>query len=133
MKISASITNGGGEHKVTVETNLASQSLSIPVKASGSGSAVNGGEMLFLAIGTCFCNDIYREAVRRNMRITAIDIVVTGNFGGEGVSARDIEYSVNITAPDHTSDELSDLIRYVDEIAEVHNTIRKGTPVLLKP
>jgi organic hydroperoxide reductase OsmC/OhrA len=131
MRITAQIVNKAGDHQVSVETNLNSQYLAIPPKASGQGSAVNGGEMLFLAIATCFCNDIYREALRRNMKIDSVEVRVSGDFGSEGEPATNIEYSVNIIAPDHTLTELDELIQYVDRIAEVHNTIRRGTPIIL--
>ena len=34
------------------------------MKSPGRGSAVNGGEFLVLALATCYCNDLYREAER---------------------------------------------------------------------
>lgn len=70
MKISAKIENGNGEHHVTVTTNGTSQSLTIPAKASGLGSSVNGGELLFLALATCYGNDLYREAGKRGITST---------------------------------------------------------------
>jgi hypothetical protein len=45
-----------------VRTGNKEQPLGIPAKAEGSSSSLNEGELLFLALATCYCNDIYREA-----------------------------------------------------------------------
>lgn len=133
MKIIARVNSTAIQHMSYVETNEVRQSLEIPAKSTGRGSAVNGGEMLFLALATCFCNDIYREATRRRMQISSVDIMVAGNFGQEGEPASDITYEVSIEAPDHSDNEIQNLIRHVDQVAEVHNTLRKGVPVVLRP
>jgi organic hydroperoxide reductase OsmC/OhrA len=62
MKISARLENSEAQHYVRVTTNDSSHSITIPPKPSGFGSSANGGELLFLALATCYCNDIYREA-----------------------------------------------------------------------
>lgn len=67
MNISARVQNGYGEHRTTLTTNGITHAIVIPPKASGFGSSANGGELLFLALATCYCNDIYREAARRGI------------------------------------------------------------------
>jgi organic hydroperoxide reductase OsmC/OhrA len=62
MIITAKIENSLNKNLVTVQTNSIAQQLTIPEKSTGLGSSVNGGEWLCLALATCFCNDIYREA-----------------------------------------------------------------------
>jgi hypothetical protein len=62
MKISARVANSQGRHDVTLHTNDAVHNLSIPPKPGGFGSSANGGELLFLALADCCCNDLYREA-----------------------------------------------------------------------
>ncbi|MGE5248812.1 MAG: OsmC family peroxiredoxin, partial [Bacteroidota bacterium] len=62
MKISAQVINSKGRHQVNLRTNGDSHELTIPPRAGGFGSSANGGELLFLALATCYCNDIYREA-----------------------------------------------------------------------
>jgi organic hydroperoxide reductase OsmC/OhrA len=132
MRITASIENTGHTNAISVSTNSVKKEIAIPGKDGGGGSAVNGGELLFLALATCFCNDIYREAAKRKMDISAVVVSVSGEFGGEGESASNIVYETKILAPAHTSQEIADLILYVDQIAEIHNTVRKGVPVSLK-
>jgi organic hydroperoxide reductase OsmC/OhrA len=65
MNISACIANRRGENTVSLRTEAREHSLTIPPKAEGLGSGTNGGELLFLALATCYCNDIYREAAKR--------------------------------------------------------------------
>jgi organic hydroperoxide reductase OsmC/OhrA len=64
MKISATIDTGDDGHDLVVATERRRQTLPVPAK-TGGGSAVNGGELLFAALATCFCNDVYREAKKR--------------------------------------------------------------------
>ena len=63
MRISATVNNDRTRHQVVVRTDDRSQELDIAARPSG-GSAVNGGEFLMLALATCYCNDLYREAAR---------------------------------------------------------------------
>jgi uncharacterized OsmC-like protein len=131
MKISATVNNAPRVHKVSVATEGMVKSIPIPPKNEGQGSSVNGGELLFLALATCFCNDAYREAAKRKMEISSVDVTVTGRFGAEGEPASHIRYEVHIVAPKHSDDEIKSLIRFVDRVAEVHNTLRRGVGVNL--
>lgn len=130
MTISATIRNSDQQNNVTVQTEGSQKIIQLPAKAAGQGSAVNGGELLFLALATCYCNDIYREAPRRNIVIHSIEVSVTGEFGGEGEPGSDIQYVATVDA-DCPDAELQQLLDDVDKIAEVHNTLRKGTSVTL--
>jgi len=131
MNISATIKNTGSVHEVSVSTAGNAKSLSIPAKPTG-GSAANGGELLFLALATCFCNDLYREAARRSMRLDSVEVVVSGEFGREGEPGFNIQYQAQVESPGSTPQQIKDLIRDVDRVAEVHNTLRKGVSVTLK-
>jgi organic hydroperoxide reductase OsmC/OhrA len=130
--IKAAIRNGANRNEVSVSTDGNAKSLQIPGKTEARGSLVNGGELLFLSLATCFCNDIYREAARRKMEIEFVTVEVSGNFGKEGEPASNIVYSVKIDAPKSTPQEITDLINQVDKVAEVHNTLRTGVNVELK-
>lgn len=131
MTITATIHNSNQVNKVEVATNEQAKQLTIPAKTVGQGAAVNGGELLFLALATCYCKDVYREAAKRNLVIDSVEVTVSGEFGAEGEPASNIMYQVNVQSA-HAQQEITDLIKYVDRIAEVHNTLRKGLPVTLK-
>jgi organic hydroperoxide reductase OsmC/OhrA len=129
LNISARITSGGGAHSASVETSGVITSLRIPAKAQGAGSSVNGGELLFLALATCFCNDVYREAAKRDLVVDRVEVDVNGEFDADG-AARNIRYRTEI-ASNAPRDALANLVRYVDQIAEIHRAVRTGTPVEL--
>jgi organic hydroperoxide reductase OsmC/OhrA len=73
------------------------QKISIPGKTAGKNS-LNRGELLFLAIATCFCNDIYREAAKK-MDIRSVEVIVSCESGKEGEPDSNIIYSTRIKAP----------------------------------
>lgn len=130
MEIAARIENRRGQHTVAVSTHGREQSLRIPAKAEGQGSAVNGGELLFLALATCYCNDIYREARKRGIEVERVQVDVRGTFGGEGEGARDVRYQATVEAK-ASREAILDLMRHTDGVAEVQNTLRGGVPVVL--
>ena len=105
MEISARVSNTAGGHAADVATAGSRQSVAVAAKAQaqGRGSAINGGEFLMLALATCYCNDLYREAARLGIAIDGCEVVATA----------DIERLVSET----------------DRVAEVHNTLRGGCAV----
>ena len=102
----------------------------IPSKLSGYGSSANGGELLFLALATCYCNDIYREAAKRNIKVERVDVEVDGDFDAEGEPAKNVTYRAKVTsqAPE---EEVRELMKFTDTVAEIQNTLRFETPVVL--
>lgn len=130
MEISARVLNRCGSHEVVVGTGGREQSLSVAPKQDGFGSSVNGGELLFLALATCYCNDLYREAKKRGIELRSVDVQVTGEFGGEGEAARNVRYSTSISG-DAPEAELLALMRHTDSVAEIQNTLRSSTKVVL--
>lgn len=130
MEISATVKNAENRHEVTVRTETASQLLAIPAKSTGKGSAVNGGELLMLALATCYCNDLYREAARLNISIDGVEVEASAEFPGVGLAATNISYRARVSSSADAS-TIADLLRQTDAVAEVHNTIRTGAAVAL--
>src|SRR5512135_1514689 len=130
MNIRAQVSNGEGKHDVRLETNGSVHSLNIPPESSGFGSSANGGELLFLALATCFCNDIYREAAKRGIVVESVQVQVEGDFGAEGEPARNIVYRAQVAAS-ASRDEIRELIAHTDRMAEIQNTLRTGVHVTL--
>ena len=128
MEISATVRNDAAGHAVTVQTGPARQSLPIAAKPAGRGSAVNGGEFLMLALATCYCNDLYREAARLGVQIDAVEVEASADFDGIGLAATNLRYRAKVasSAPDAA---IADLLRRTDAVAEVHNTLRGGVAV----
>src|SRR5215470_13916006 len=98
MQINARVVSSEGRHDVTVSTNGTDHPLTIPPKATGFGSSANGGELLFLALATCYCNDVYREAAGQGIRVESVEVEVAGEFGNPGEPAKDVTYRVKVTA-----------------------------------
>ena len=130
MKISATVQNSAGQHHVTLRTNDNVHSLAIPPKPTGFGSSANGGELLFLALATCYCNDIYREAAKRGLKVEQVEVEVDGEFGTEGEPAKNVTYRARVTAQASEA-EIRELMRHTDRVAEIQNTLRVETPVTL--
>jgi uncharacterized OsmC-like protein len=130
MRIRAQIHNQEGVKEIKVTTGNQSQSIVIPPKSSGFGSNVNGGELLCLALATCFCNDVYREARRLDVKVQSVDVLVEADFGSAGEPGRNFVYKVAVKA-DASDTEIQELIRYTDTVAEIHNTLRLGAPIRL--
>lgn len=99
-------------------------------EAGGLGLGFNGGELLLLAIGGCYSNDIYREAAKRGIPVHGVQVKVTAEWGGEPVRAQNVSYSAVVEA-DASEEEILDLIRHTDSVAEIPNSLRWGAEVKL--
>ncbi len=130
MKIVAQVKNSFDHHHITLSTNDQSHTLAIPPKATGYGSSANGGELLFLALATCYCNDVYREAAAQGIEVTGVEVEVNGDFGGPGEPARNVTYRATITGKASPA-ALEALARHTDTVTEIQNTLRLATPVTL--
>ncbi len=131
MKISARVQSGRGTHRVFLRSNDHVHAINIPPQATGFGSSVNGGELLFLALATCYCNDVFRAAGRLNITVHSVEVEVAGEFAAEGEPNRGVTYRAKIAAKAPEA-QLRDLLYEVDRIAEVHATLRAATPVTLE-
>ena len=124
MLIQASVESEQGRHGVALATNGNAHSLSISPRPSGFGSSANGGELLCLAMATCYCNDIYREAQKRAIEVVRVDVQAQAEFGDPGAPARRLSYRVTVSAraPEH---DIRELILHTDSVAEIQNTLRR--------
>ncbi len=86
--------------------------------------------MPFLALATCYCNDLYREARKRGIAIERVQVEVTGEFGAEGTAARNISYRASVDAK-AAREEIIDLMRHTDSVAEIQNTLRCSSQIML--
>ena len=111
-----------GSHAITIDRAQ---------DVGGLGVGFSGGEMLFLAIGGCYLNDIYREAGKREVQVKSVQVTVEGDWGGDPVRAQNVSFSVKVEAL-ATEEAISELIRHTDSVAEIPNSLRLGTPVSLR-
>ena len=99
-------------------------------QAGGMGLGYSGGELLFLAIGACFCNDLFREAAKRSIVVKSVHVDVDGDWGGDPVRAQNVTFSTRVEAEASEAD-IQELIAHTNRIAEIHNSLRLGTSVTL--
>lgn len=132
MRITATVRSSGQAHSAAVSTDGQVKGLAVAAKSSGSGSSVNGGEFLMLALATCYCNDLYREAQRLGMQVHGVEVEASAEFVGVGLAASNVRYRANVTSPEPEA-RLLQLLQETDAVAEVHNTLRTPTAVTLVP
>src|SRR5512140_1377775 len=113
MKISSHVENSRGRHHVSLHTDNTLHTLEIPGKPTGFGSAISGGELLLLALATCYCNDIYREAAHRVLKVERVEMCVVTEFGRPGGSGRNTTYRSRLEAQS-SQEEIRDLIILTD-------------------
>lgn len=131
IRIHARVENKHNQHTAQVSTNDKIQSLKIAPKEGGFGSSVNGGELLFLALATCYCNDIYRESAALAIQVESVEVEVEGDFGAEGEPGRNLVYRAQVTA--HASQEqIQELMQITDRKAEIQNTLRIANTISLQ-
>ena len=97
-------------------------------KAGGKGLGFNGGQLLGLAIGGCFCNDLHYVAHEMGLRLTSVEVDVTVSFQGSPLLATQAVLSARVSAADRGAD-IGALIRRAQEISTVSNSLKRGIPV----
>ena len=130
MKYTARVANSKDRHEVSLQAGENPHSIQIAPRETGFGSSLTGGELLFLAIATCYCNDIYREAAKRNIRVESVEVDVEGDFPAPGEPAQNVVYKARVAA-DAEEHEIRELMKFTDTVVEIQNSLRVGTPVVL--
>jgi putative redox protein len=102
-----------------------------PADAGGQGLGFNGGQLLYLAIGGCVSNDLFREARAGGIHLTHVRVRVVGEFDGDPPVSQDVSYDVEV-AGEASDEQLEELVSHVDAIAEIPNSVRRGTAVNLR-
>jgi uncharacterized OsmC-like protein len=105
-----------------------------PADGGGQGLGFNGGELfelLYLAIGGCISNDLFREARSRGIQLSHVRVRVMGEFEGDPAVSQDVLYDVEI-AGEAADEQLAELVSHVDAVAEIPNSVRRGTPIGLR-
>jgi organic hydroperoxide reductase OsmC/OhrA len=96
-------------------------------KAGGMGLGFNGGELLALAIGGCFCNDLQALADEAGVTISGLSISVTLDFGGTPSRTVGARMSVDCKLADCS--DPSDLIERAKRLTNIGNSVRAGFPL----
>lgn len=130
MSFEVEFRNIGGEAAAVGSAGPYTLVVDRPAGAGGRGLGFNGGQLLYLAIGGCVSNDLFREASARDVALTTVRVIVRGDFSGTPAVSEDIVYEVEL-AGDAPREQLEELVSHVDAIAEIPNSLRRGTSVIL--
>jgi uncharacterized OsmC-like protein len=91
-------------------------------------SAFTGAHLLHLAIAGCVLNDLYREAAASGVALHGVRVSAAGGFDTATWTSTGITYSIEISS-DAPADQLTRLLKTVDEVAEIPRAVRAGATV----
>lgn len=96
-------------------------------KAGGRGLGFNGAQLLALAIGGCYCNDLRYVAHERGVELADISVTVTVELDGDPLVTTAAKLDVVCTTTDG-----SDPVEIIDrakQVCTVANSVANGFPV----
>ena len=93
------------------------------------GLGFNGGQMIALAIGGCFCNDLRYMAGIMGMRIDdiAVDVVIT--LEGQPALVTAARAAVTVKG----EGDVAELFRRAAADSTIGNSLQRGFPVTINP
>lgn len=100
-------------------------------KAGGQGLGFNGAELLALALGGCFCNDLRYIAHRLKRPIARLSVEVDLHLDGDPIMATRADLKVNCAMADGS--DPSELLAEATETSMVANSLNRGLPVSVTP
>ncbi|MGH8862745.1 MAG: OsmC family protein [Jatrophihabitantaceae bacterium] len=125
-----------GEFGVTVGAgslrSAAEEAVRLPHRWTDGGVTVEatftGAHLFHLSVAGCVLNDVYREAKAAGIAVAGVRVHASGTFKSDTWASSGVEYSVELDA-DASASDVSELVRRVDEVAEIPRAIRQGAPV----
>ena len=94
-------------------------------RAGGMGLGFNGGQMIALAIGGCFCNDLRYVAEGMGLAVDTIAVDVTITLEGEPLLVTAAEMRVRVEG----QGDMAELVRRAAADSTVSNSVQRGFPV----
>ena len=88
----------------------------------------NGAELLCLAVGACYTNEVFVEAGRRAVRVRNVQVDVS--LDGDESEAQHVTASMRVEA-DADQETIAELVEHADRTARIANLLRLGTSVRL--
>jgi organic hydroperoxide reductase OsmC/OhrA len=99
-------------------------------KAGGLGLGFNGAQLLALAIGGCFCNDLRYVAQEMNVGLNKIAVSVKVELEGDPLITTAATMEVSCEALDGS--DLEPVIERAKNTCMVSNSLRRGIPVTVQ-
>jgi hypothetical protein len=60
--------------------------------------------------------------------LDGVEVEASADFDGVGLGATNVRYRAKVQSP-ASAEAVAELLQQTDAVAEVHNTLRAGTPV----
>lgn len=98
-------------------------------RAGGMGLGFNGAQLLALAIGGCFCNDLRYVAEEMNLSLGKISVTVTIELAGSPLVATSALMQVDCRLKDGSDG--SAVVERAKSSCMVSNSLRQGVPVTI--
>ena len=98
-------------------------------KDGGMGLGFNGGELLALAVGGCFCNDM--QAIADDMGLTIADLRVSVSIDFEGSPSRAAGVRMTVDCALGDGSDPSALIERAMAVTTIANSLRAGISVAI--
>ncbi len=99
-------------------------------KAGGMGLGFNGAQILALAIGGCFCNDLRYVADELSGVMDSISVTVTVELEGDPLIATSATMAVSCTLTDGSDPE--PIVEKAKSSCMVSNSLARGIPVAIE-
>ncbi|HEV7368970.1 OsmC family protein [Arenibaculum sp.] len=99
-------------------------------RAGGMGLGFNGGQLLALAIGGCFCNDLRYVAETMGVALGRIAVTVTVTLEGDPLLATAATMEVSCETLDGT--DAGDVVERAKRSCMVSNSLNRGVPVTIQ-
>ena len=99
-------------------------------KAGGMGLGFNGAQLLALAIGGCFCNDLRYVADEMGVGLGTIAVTVTVDLEGEPLIATSATMTVTCKTTDGADADA--VIDRAKASCMVSNSLKQGVPVTIR-
>jgi organic hydroperoxide reductase OsmC/OhrA len=96
-------------------------------RAGGMGLGFNGGQMIALAIGGCFCNDLRYVADAMGVELDTIEVEVAIELDGKPLLVTSATMTVHATAAQGV--DVAEIIRRAEADSTVSTSVRAGFPV----
>ena len=94
------------------------------------GLGFNGGELLALAIGGCFCNDM--QAISEEMGVAIVDLRVSVSVDFAGAPSRATGAGMTVECVLEDGADPAELIRRAKALTTIGNSLRDGFPVAIE-
>lgn len=98
-------------------------------RAGGQGLGFNGAQLLGLALGGCFCNDLRYVAAEMGVTLGTVAVSVTIELGGEPLVAT--AATMTVTCRTAGGEDAAEVVERARKTCMVSNSLRQGVPVII--